>query len=141
MRRIIHRVRSLTIASDGAGAMWSLALLLRTFQTLFNVEHLTIATVDPIPETRHFWSTIDANCGSERIHDSLKIVEFCFALLRTGSGTEYVKRDSLGEKLPYLAEHGMLKVSDPSMYVSNTSRFPLYSFGLKMLSGMDWLRT
>ena len=117
---MIPRVRSLTIASDGAGAPWSLSLLLRTFRTLHNLEHLTVATIDPITQTPDFWGAIDAICGSARMYDSLDMVEFYFGSPRPASGAEYVSRERLGERLPYLAEHGMLKVSDPNVYVLNT---------------------
>ena len=111
------RVRSLTIASDGIGAPWSLSLFLRTFRTLPSLEHLTVATIDPISQVPLFWGAIDAICGSERVYDSLEMVEFCFSSPHPASGPEYVKREELREKLPYLAEHGMLKVSDPSVCV------------------------
>ena len=44
-------------------------------------------------------------------------MEFCFG---SASGAEHVTREGLSEKLPYLAEHGMLKVSDPNVYVLGT---------------------
>ena len=113
-------MRSLTIASDGTGAPWSLSFLLRTFRALHNLEHLTVATIDPISETPQYWRTIDAFCGSERMYTSLETVEFCFGSARPASGAEHVSREGLGEKLPYLAEHGMLKVSDPNVYVLDT---------------------
>jgi len=121
---VIPRVRSLTIASDGVGAPWSLSLLLRTFRTLHNLERLTIATIDPISQTPHFWSAVDAICGSGRVYDSLEMVEFYFGSPHPASAAEYVSREELGEKLPYLAEHGMLKVSDPNMYVPSIRSFP-----------------
>ena len=110
-------MRSLTIASDGVGAPWSLAFLLKTFRALHNLEHLTVATIEPISQTAQYWSAIDTICGSMRIYDSLEAVEFCFGSGRPTSGAEHVSREGLREKLPYLAEHGMLKVSDPNMYV------------------------
>jgi len=116
-------VRSLTIAADGVGAPWSLSLFLRTFRALPNLERLTIATVDPISQVPRFWSAVDAICGSGRVYESLATVEFYFDLPRPASGLQYVKREELREKLPYLAEHGMLKVSDPNV------------------GGMDWLRS
>jgi hypothetical protein len=82
LKRVIPRVRSLTIASDGAGAPWSLSLLLRTFRTLPNLERLTVATDRPhITETPHFWSAIDAICGSGRVYDSLET--WSFVLVRS----------------------------------------------------------
>jgi len=51
------------------------------------------------------------------MYDSLETVEFCFGSARPASGVEHVNREGLGEKLPYLAKHGMLKVSDPNVYV------------------------
>ena len=110
-------MRSLTIASDGASAPWSLALLFKNFRALNNLEHLTVATIDPISETPLYWRTIDAFCGSGRMYNSLETMEFCFGSARPASGVEHVSREGLGEKLPYLAEHGMLKVSDPNVYV------------------------
>ena len=113
MRRVIPRLQSLTIASDGAGVPWSLSLLLKTFRTLHNLEHLTVATTDPISQTPDsYWNAIDAICGSGRVYSSLGTVEFCLGLPRPGSSAEYVSRGELGGKLPYLAEHRMLKVSD-----------------------------
>jgi len=123
LRRVVPRVRSLTIAADGVGAPWSLSLFLRTFRALPNLERLTIATVDPISQVPRFWSAVDAICGSGRVYESLATVEFYFDLPRPASGLQYVKREELREKLPYLAEHGMLKVSDPNV------------------GGMDWLRS
>lgn len=126
MKRIIPRVRSLTIASDGVGAPWSLSLLLRTFRTLHNLEHLRVATIDPISQIPHYWGAIDAICRTGRTYDSLEMVEFSFGSPRPASSAEYVSREELGEKLPYLAERGMLKVSDPNVYVSDTYSFLLY---------------
>lgn len=117
MKRVIPRVRSLTIASDGPGALWSLSFLLRTFRTLHNIEHLTVATTDHISENSQFWNAIDAICGSTRTYGLLETVEFCFSSVRPASGAEYMRIEELGEKLPYLVEHGMLKVSDPKAYV------------------------
>jgi hypothetical protein len=114
-------VRSLTIASDGTGAPWSLSLFLRTFRTLPNLEHLTVATIDPISQVPPFWSAIDAICGSGKVYSSLETVEFYFSSPHPTSGPGYVKREELREKLPYLAEHGMLKVSDPSVCVFRDS--------------------
>ena len=112
-------MRSLTIASDGAGVPWSLSLFLRTFRTLHNLERLTVATTDPISQAPHGWSAVDATCGPRKSYDSLETVEFWFGLPRPGSSAEYMSREELGKKLPYLAEHGMLKVSDPNVYVSD----------------------
>lgn len=120
LRRVVPRVRSLTLAADGIGAPWSLSLFLRTFRALPNLEHLTIATVDPISQVPPFWGAVDAICGSGRVYDSLAMVEFYFDSPRPASGLRYMKREELREKLPYLAEHGMLKVSDPNVYVSGT---------------------
>jgi len=53
------------------------------------------------------------------MYDSLEMVEFYFGSPRPSSSAEYVSREELGERLPYLAEHGMLKVSDPNLYVLN----------------------
>ena len=124
MKRVIPRVRSLTIASDGVGAPWSLALLLRTFRALHNLEHLTVATTEPISQTPEYWGAIDAVCGSGRMYNSLEMVEFYFGLPHPASSTEYMSRGELGGKLPYLTEHGMLRVSDPNMYVSDIPLFP-----------------
>ena len=110
-------VRSLTIASDGVGVPLSLSLFLRTFRTLPNIEHLAVATMDPISQVPPFWSAIDAICGSGRVYDTLATVEFYFSSPPPASGPEHMKREELREKLPYLAGHGMLKVSDPNVYV------------------------
>ena len=123
LKRVIPRVRSLTIASDGIGAPLSLSLLLRNFRALHNLEHLAVATIDPISETSQYWRAIDTFFGSGRMYDSLETMEFCFGSARPGSGAEHVSREGLGEKLPYLAEHGMLKVSDPNVYVLGTQLF------------------
>ena len=123
MKRVIARVRSLTIASDGVGAPWSLALLLKTFRGLHNLEYLTIATTEPISQPPQYWGAVDAICGSGRMYNSLEMVEFCFGLPHPASSAEYMNRGELREKLPYLAEHGMLKVSDPNVYVSNIPLF------------------
>jgi hypothetical protein len=139
MKRVIPRVRSLTIASDGVGAPWSLALLLRTFRALHNLEHLTIATTEPISQAPQYWGAIDAICGSGRIYNSLEMVEFCFGSPHPASGAEYVSRGELGERLPYLAEHGMLKVSDPNVYVPNISLFLPALIDLKNNSQWDGL--
>lgn len=130
MKRAIPRVRSLTIASDGVGAPWSLALLLRTYRALHNLEHLTVATTEPISQTPQYWGAIDAICGSGRMYNSLEMVEFYFGSPHSASSAEYVSRGELREKLPYLAEHGMLKVSDPNMYVSNIPLFLAVSIDL-----------
>lgn len=119
MKRVIPRVRSLTVASDGTGVPWSLSLLLRTFRTLPNLERLTVATIDPVSHTPHYWSAIDGICGSGRAHESLETVEFSFALPHSTSSAEYMSREGLREKLPYLAKHGILKISDPNMYVAD----------------------
>jgi hypothetical protein len=119
LKGIIPHVRSLTIASDGTGVPWSLSLFLRTFRTLPNLEHLTVATTDPISQVSP-WNAIDAICGSGRVYDLLEMVEFSFGSPHPTSSPEYVKREELREKLPYLAEHGMLKVSDPNAYVPKT---------------------
>ena len=118
------RVRSLTIASDGIGAPWSLSLFLRTFRTLPNLEHLRVATPDPIPQVPPLWTAVDVICGSGRVYGSLETVELSIGSPRPGSGPEYVRREELREKLPYLAEHGMLKVSDPNVCVLS-ARFTL----------------
>jgi len=123
MKRVIPRVRFLTIASDGVGVPWSLSLLLRTFRTLHDLEHLTVATIEPISQTQRHWDTINAICGSGKAYDSLGTVEFYFGSPRPASSAEYISREELGEKLPYLAEHGMLKVSDPNVYVSHARLF------------------
>ena len=117
MKRVIARVRSLTIASDGTGAPWSLSLFLRNFRTLPNLERLTVATIDPISQVPNYWGAIDAICGYGRVYRSLETVEFSFASPHSTSSEEYMSREGLREKLPYLAGHGMLKVSDPNMYV------------------------
>lgn len=113
-------VRFLTLASDGVGVPWSLSLFLRTFRTLPNLKHLTVATTDPISQIPPFWKAIDAICGSGRVYNSLDTMEFYFGSPRSASGPEHLKREELREKLPYLAEHGMLKVSDPNVYVLGT---------------------
>lgn len=138
MKRVIPRVRSLTLASDGAGAPPSLSLFLGTFRTLPNLEHLTVATTDPIPQPPPIWGAVDTICGSRRVYDSLETVELCFASPRPASGAEYVKREELGEMLPYLTEHGMLKISDPNMYVSNTRLFLVASFHLVEFAA-EWI--
>ena len=123
LKRVMPRVRFLTIASDGAGAIWSLSLLLRNFRALPGLEHLTVATMDPISKDSPFWTAVDTLCGSGKVYDTLEMVEFSFASPHPASGPEYVKREELREKLPYLAEHGMLKVSDPNVYVFETRLF------------------
>lgn len=120
LKRAMPHVRSFTIAADGTGAPWSLSLFLRNFRSLPNLEHLTVATVDPIAQVPVFWGAVDAICGSEQVYNSLETVEFYFGLPRPATSTDYVKREELREKLPHLAERGMLKVSDPNV-------------------GMDWL--
>lgn len=119
----MSHVRSLTIASDGIGAPWSLSLLLRTFRTLPNLEHLTVATIEPIPQAPPIWSAIDAICGSRRVYDSLETMEFCFGLPHPPSGTEYVTPEGLRKELPSLEERGILKVSDPNVYVLGARLF------------------
>lgn len=123
MKQVILRVRSITIASDGVGALSALSLFIGTFRTLHNLEYLKVATIDPISQSPQFWSAIDAICGSKRVYDSLETVEFCFGSPRSTSDVDYVSREGLGEKLPSLVEHGMLKVSDPNVYVLNTPPF------------------
>ena len=122
MKRVIPRVRFLTMAGDGPSAPSSLSLFLGTFRTLPNLEHLTVATIDPIPQPPPFWGVVDSICGSKRVYSSLETVELCFASPRASSA-EYVRREELGEMLPYLTEHGILKVSDPNAYVLNTRPF------------------
>ena len=142
LKRVIPRVQSLTIASDGVGAAWSLSLFLRTFRTLPNLEHLTVATLDPMLQVPLIWNAVDTICGSKKVYGSLEMVEFYFGSPRPTSGPEYLKREELGEKLPYLMEHGMLKVSDPEMYVLGT---PLSLGALTqprgIRSGVDWLQS
>lgn len=108
-------VRSLTIASDGIGAPWSLSLFLRTFRTLPGLERLTIATLDPISQAPSFWRSIDVICGSRKMYSSLELVEFYFGSPHTASDPNCVKREELGVRLPRLAERGMLKASDPNV--------------------------
>ena len=117
MKRVIPRVRSLTIASDGVGAPWSLSLFLGSFRALPNLARLTVATMDPISQVPNYWGAIDEICGHVRVYRSLETMEFSFALPHSTSSEEYMSREGLRERLPYLAGHGMLKVSDPDMYV------------------------
>lgn len=96
-------MRSLTIASNGVRAPWLLALFLGTFRALHDLEHLMIATTGPV--------------------NSLETVEFYFGLPHPPPRAGYVSGGELGEKLPYSVKHGMLKVSDPKVYVSNIPLF------------------
>ena len=103
MERVIPHVRSLTIASNGVRAPWLLALFLKTFRALHDLEHLMIVTTEPV--------------------NSLETVEFYLGLPHPAPSAGHLSGGELGKKLPYLAKHGMLKVSDPKVYVSN---FPLF---------------
>jgi len=103
-------VRSLTIASNGVRAPWLLALFLKTFRALHGLEHLMIATTEPV--------------------NSLETVVFYFGLSYPAPGAGHVSGGELREKLPYLAKHGMLKVSDPKVYVSNIPLFLAVLIGL-----------
>ena len=103
MEQIIPRVRTLTIASNGVRTPWLLALFLRTFRALHDLEHLMVATTGPV--------------------NSLEIIEFYFVLPHPASSVGNVSGGGLGGKLPYITKHGMLKVSDPEVYVSNIPLF------------------
>lgn len=120
LKRVIPHVRSLTIASEGSGAPWSLSLFLRTFRALPNLERLTVATIGPIPQAPPFQNAIDVIRGSGRMYDSLGMIEFYFGSPGPASEPEFVTAEGLRKELPYLVEHGMLKVSDPNLYVLGT---------------------
>lgn len=61
---------------------------------------------------------------SGRVYDSLEMMEFYFGSPRPASDSEYVTPEVLREGLPYLVEHGMLKISDPNVYVLQTRMLP-----------------
>jgi hypothetical protein len=128
LKRVIPHVKSFTIACDGVGALWSLALFLRNFRVLPSLKYLTVATMDPISQVSPFWGAIDAICGSGRVYDSLQVVEFYFCSPHPVLGPGYVRRGELRGKLPCLTGLGMVKVSDPNAYVLRAQVF----FGVLM---------